>query len=263
MNITHYHITVPRKDNRPESEIRIAFLSDLHNYRFEDGGAALARQVQQQHPDLILSGGDLIIATHGRWSMDHIQEVLQKLSDIAPVYTAYGNHEQRLYDRADQYPDCSGKLEAILQQAGVRVLRNETEVLMLRGMKLSLTAYEPPIHAYRRIFTYHPKTDELIRSLGRPSNHFYRVMLCHHPDLFKACARWGADLVLSGHFHGGIIRVPYLGGLVGGSLIPFPRYDRGSYEYENSRMIVSAGMGCHSVPFRINNPAEIVMLHIA
>ena len=90
----------------------------------------------------------------------------------------------------------------------------------------------------------------------------FQILLAHNPDYFPEYAAWGADLVLSGHLHGGVARLPLLGGVVSPRLHFFPRYDGGKFTHGNSVMIVSRGLGMHTIPFRFNNPGELVEITI-
>ena len=90
----------------------------------------------------------------------------------------------------------------------------------------------------------------------------FQILLAHNPDYFPAYAAWGADLVLSGHLHGGVIRLPLLGGVISPRLHLFPHYDGGKFTCGNSTMIVSRGLGMHTIPFRFNNPGELVDITI-
>ena len=96
--------------------------------------------------------------------------------------------------------------------------------------------------------------------LGKPDEQCYNILLAHHPSYFPAYAVWGADLSLSGHLHGGMIRLPFLGGVVSPQVRLFPKYDKGMYMLDGKKLIVSAGLGNHTVNLRINNPPELVVI---
>ena len=83
------------------------------------------------------------------------------------------------------------------------------------------------------------------------------ILIAHNPDYFEQYARWGADLVLSGHVHGGIMRLPFLGGVIAPSYKIFPKYDGGVFKSENATMLLGRGMGSHTIPLRFFNPAEL------
>ena len=121
---------------------------------------------------------------------------------------------------------------------------------------------------YKKLSRREMKVSYLNSLLGRPSSDEYNILIAHNPDYFKAYAAWGADLVLSGHVHGGIMRLPVLGGVLSPSLRLFPRYDGGLYTEEKasaeekSRMILGRGLGTHTLPVRVFNPGELIVVHL-
>ena len=98
--------------------------------------------------------------------------------------------------------------------------------------------------------------------LGKVDKSRYNILLAHNPDYLKQYAKWGADLVISGHVHGGIMRLPFLGGIIAPSFKIFPKYSGGLYEEGESKMILSTGLGSHTIPVRVFNPAQLVVLEI-
>ena len=97
--------------------------------------------------------------------------------------------------------------------------------------------------------------------LGPCDRENYTVLLAHNPDYFPRYASWGADLVCSGHVHGGVARVPFWGkGMISPSLRLFPRYDGGAFQEGKSTMLLSRGLGAHTIPFRLFNPAELLLV---
>ena len=100
----------------------------------------------------------------------------------------------------------------------------------------------------------------LKRLLGKPSAGEYNILIAHNPDYFPAYAEWGADLVLSGHVHGGIMRLPLLGGVLSPALRLFPKYDGGLFQEGGSTMILGRGLGSHTIPIRIFNPGELIVV---
>ena len=103
----------------------------------------------------------------------------------------------------------------------------------------------------------------LEETLGPASKEKYQILLAHNPDYFENYAQWGADLVLSGHVHGGIMRLPLLGGVISPTLLLFPKYDGGLFKKGSSAMILSRGLGTHTLPIRIFNPGELILFTIS
>lgn len=87
-------------------------------------------------------------------------------------------------------------------------------------------------------------------------------MIAHNPEYFEAYAGWGADLTVSGHVHGGVMRLPFLGGVISPRLTLFPKYDGGMFERNGRFMVVSRGLGTHTLPIRIFNPGELIMIEL-
>ena len=104
--------------------------------------------------------------------------------------------------------------------------------------------------------------DYIKELIGTADKDSFNVLLAHNPDYFPAYAQWGADLVLSGHVHGGMVRIPWWKGVVSPSIRLFPKYDGGKFEEGNSTMILSRGLGMHTIPVRLFNPAEIVVVEL-
>ena len=114
---------------------------------------------------------------------------------------------------------------------------------------------------YKRFTIPEMDSEYLTRLLGSPDPGTYTILLAHNPDYFPRYAGWGADLVLAGHIHGGIVRIPFWGkGLLSPNVRFFPRYDGGVYREGDSTMILSRGLGIHTIPFRLFNPAEVIVI---
>ena len=106
-------------------------------------------------------------------------------------------------------------------------------------------------------------SDDYIASLvGDPDESRFNILLAHNPDYFKNYVKWGADMTLSGHVHGGVVRIPFWIGVISPMCMLFPKYSGGMYKKNDRAMIVSRGMGMHTIPLRMFNPAEIVVIRI-
>ena len=233
----------------------------MHNEVYGSSPAELVEAVREQEVSLVLSVGDLVVAHRNGYSgygTDAALEVMKGVSAIAPVYGVNGNHEVRMSAiREEQY----SVYDEALRSMGVRILRNERVKLEVNGAKIALTGLELERYFFRRSIRKEPLSAEHIRALIKePEEGWFNLLLAHHPKYFPEYAAWGADLVLSGHLHGGIVRLPLIGGVVSPDPGLFPHYDRGMFEEHGSRLVVSAGLGTHTVNLRINNPAELVIL---
>lgn len=216
--------------------------------------------IRQEHPSVILSGGDLINGKYPAESIQPAADLMNRLERIAPVLSGIGNHERKVLDGV--YPT-GGLLRQLDKRLlfPVAYLRNESHMmgdLRITGLDLDLMYYQKkgkiPSLSIR----------ELDKLLGKKQPGIFTILLAHDPTFFPTYAAWGADLILSGHLHGGIIRMPQIGGLLSPRYTLFPRYDYGRFRIDrgssSSTMIVTNGLGQHTIPLRINNIPEVVSL---
>ena len=260
---THYYIEETGSGGRPAAPFCIAHITDLHNVLFGERQEQLIRLLGQEEPALILCTGDLVTARNQKRGVKNAVLLLEGLAGICPVYITDGNHESRLEKYTHLYGNLYERYRKKLWNLGIHHLYNETVQAEINGMKLSLTGYVPELSAYKRIHRIEPSYADLQKVLEEPQPGRYHILMAHHPDFLGAYGQWGAYLILSGHVHGGIIRLPLAGGVFGATFRLFPPYDRGRYKTPDGKgeMIVSAGLGEHTAPFRINNPPELVFIH--
>lgn len=234
------------------------FITDLHNHTYGRDNHLLLKTIEDCHPDFILIGGDLLTATPGK-KMDVAVSLLKELVKHYPIYYANGNHEYRLKLYPQTYGTMAEEYEAELQKIGIKRLENDRRLLKEYGIEIFGCEIDKSYYVRFRIPNM--EKEYLDSILGEPDCGKYSVLLAHNPDFFPAYAAWGADLVLSGHVHGGVVRVPFLGkGVIAPSLRLFPHYDGGLFEEGKTKMVLSRGMGAHTIPFRMFNPAELVEL---
>ncbi|BBF42840.1 phosphohydrolase from calcineurin family [Lachnospiraceae bacterium KM106-2] len=235
---------------------RIVQLSDLHSMSFGSGNRNLVNCVRKQKPDAIMLTGDMINSTDTSYEVFYL--LVDKLVKIAPVYFIVGNHEQIASSRLPE-------IYAYLERKNVTVLRNERVVLKrgsssidLYGMWFSLNYYRDLTSDYAKsVFFTEAKMERL---LGKSDRKRFSLLLTHSPAYFDTYASWGADLVLSGHIHGGMIRIPFKGGLFSPEKEFFPRFDAGFFQNGDSSLIVSRGLGNGTRGFRFFNTPEIDLI---
>lgn len=256
----HYQIETPAFA-KETPELKIVFLSDLHNYEYGENNHNLVEDIRKQKPDLILCTGDMLVGKRG-CSVRPAAEFMKQLPEIAPVYYANGNHEQRMYERPQVYGDVYSQYRKELEEAGVRFLLNEHEVLEWHGKKIAIYGLELPAECYHRTQRRKLKQEELEKWLGRTRDKAYNILLAHNPEYTDKYKKWGADLSLSGHLHGGIVRLPIIGGIISPQLGVFPKYSGDCYQEDDVAVVVSKGLGTHTVNIRLWNPAELIVLHV-
>ena len=248
-----------------KKDVKFVFLSDLHNNSYGPGNERLIDAIDREVPDFILVGGDMINAKkassedYGQ-KMDHAVQLLRDLSARYTIYHAMGNHEDRAKNRPERY----GKLfaEYVSKLPMVHFLDNDSTLLDEYGIRLS--GLSLPKRYYLHFNKVQPSVKEIAESIGSADSHRFEILLAHHPDYFPAYEKYGADLTLSGHVHGGIVRLPLLGGVISPSLRLFPKYDSGLFtgEDQEKHMVISRGLGVHSIKVRLLNPGELTVCNL-
>lgn len=242
-----------------EEEVRFLFLSDLHNKEYGPGNVRLLEEIQKQNPDFILIGGDMLNAKPGA-SFEKTVSFLKVLSSKYKVYYALGNHEYRARIYPETYGTLYNDFRSALKDTGIRFLDNEH--VQIGEKKIWITGLTIDKYYYKRFVKRKMKPGYLESVLGEKSGDQYQILLAHNPDYFRDYAQWKPDLVLSGHVHGGVIKLPFLGGVVAPSLRPFPHYDGGLFEEYGCKMILSRGLGMHTIPVRLFNPGELILVEL-
>ena len=236
----------------------IVFLSDLHNKKYGKNNEKLIADVRGLKPDLVLVGGDMMTAYPGEDYSSGLHFVSEVCKDRPYVY-AEGNHEYRARIYTEDYNDLSDRYNNDLAKNGVKITINDHEDFFseIRVFSFSMA------HEYYRRFRLKPMPDDYIASeIGNPDDGKFNRLLAHNPDYFENYVKWGADLTLSGHVHGGVVRIPFWIGVISPMCTLFPKYSGGKYKKKDKTMIVSRGMGMHTIPLRMFNPAEIVVIRV-
>ncbi len=226
-------------------------VSDVHNEARGEGNAALLRTLREAAPDLICITGDFLDSR--RTDLDFALELAGQLAEIAPAVYVTGNHEARRMDLS--------ALEAGLAALGVQVLRDDWTPLARGGEEIALLGLDDPGFAAGEDWTLAEGLDQTqarLSALLAQAGDRFSLVLSHRPELLPAYAEAGADLVLSGHAHGGQVRLPGIGGLFAPGQGILPRLTSGVYARGETRLVVSRGLGNSAFPLRVFNPPEIV-----
>lgn len=227
LDLEDWHVSSPLIPPAFEG-LRITLLTDLHGAQFGTDSRRLLDAVAQSSPDLIAISGDL---ADEATNLDILDPLLEGLAGIAPTYYVTGNHE---WVRKDT--------EALLDriaQCGVTVLRNDYEVLERDGQSIVLAGAEDP-NGYRDMETPAHLVERIRANQGQDA---YVVMLYHRNNSLDLWSELGTDLVLAGHGHGGVIRLPFVGGLLGVDRRLFPDDCEGLYTQGRTTLAVSRGLG--------------------
>lgn len=260
LHVEHY--TVQAKVQNP---IRVVHLSDLHNAEFGDQNQKLIDKVAEQKPDVIFMTGDML--DREEQSTETVTHLISELVNIAPVYYCYGNHE---YDWIKAW---GGDLRQILTAAGATVLDCDYLDVEINGNIVRIGGYmgywsQP--HMFRRTEEEKEKEYQFFsdfRHKDLPNGEdTCRLLMNHIPTGWldwHYIDAYDTGIVFSGHYHGGMIRIPILDQGVAAPYVGWwPPYTRGVFVGEKSTCILSAGLGIeHSIP-RLNNPPEIVVVDL-
>lgn len=231
---------------------RIAHISDLHNTQFGEDNVKLIGMIRESNPDIIAITGDLIDSRNT--DIDTALRFVEKAVEIAPCYYVTGNHEARIpdYDR----------LREGMSALGAVILEDEAADVELNGETITVLGVDDP--SFQADYLSGDSETVMKSKLERISGeeNKFTVLLSHRPEMFDIYADSGADLVLSGHAHGGQFRLPFLGGLIAPNQGLFPEYDSGLYVRSNTNMVVSRGIGNSIVPLRFNNRPEVILIEL-
>lgn len=258
--VTKYRIC-SQKLNGIKREKKIIFLSDLHNRMYGEENERLLESIRNQHPDLILIGGDMLVRKDGN-SYDKTVHFLAKLPGICPVYCANGNHEQKLKELPDKYEQSYEEYKKALTVSGIHMLENASETVKLEEVPVKLSGLEIPLGAYARFGKKELSLKEITDRIGEHGDD-YQILLAHHPGYMKEYLAYGADLILGGHYHGCVVQLPWIGGVISTNFTLFPKYSGGIYPEGEQTAVVSRGLGTHSVPLRLWNWPELIVLELS
>ncbi len=246
------------KSKKIKTDRTLVFLSDLHDKCFGEGQKRLIAAIDRIRPDGVLIGGDMMVVRKGA-DIDAALFFVKQLARRYPVYCGNGNHESRMDWNRKRYGDAYDRYKSGLESAGVRCLSDSSAEL---GEDIRVSGLNISRYFYKKFFPVIMGAEYIESCLGSSDCERFQILLAHYPKFFHDYAQWGADLTLSGHYHGGIIRLPFLGGLITPQY-EFFRKDCGGLKEENGRfMIVSRGLGNHSVNIRLNNIPQVVVVRL-
>lgn len=243
-------------------------LADLHDKSFGRDNERLVQAIDKLSPDFILVAGDLVDKSKKAYP-SNAYKLLEYLAGKYRIYYAYGNHEQTLEQYKASERSCDRELYAAwieyrdrLKELGVEILDNTAAFYHKNNSKISIWGVTIGEEFFRKRRIPVMKREYLTSQLGNTNNNYFRLLIAHNPDHFHEYSRWGADLTVSGHLHGGMMRLPGLGGIISPQVKFFPKYYSGSFEDNNKYMIVSRGLGTHSYMPRLFNVPEIVYIKL-
>ncbi|WP_455718583.1 metallophosphoesterase [Anaerosporobacter sp.] len=239
LDVTHYvysDIEIPDAFDG----YKIVQISDYHCKLINGSNNKLISAIKSYNPDIIVITGDMIDSDHS--DISAVESLLKGISDIAPIYAVSGNHE---FDLGAQYD----KLLNLYNKYGVIDLDDSKVVITKDNSHITLYG----LSANKMDVIYNPK------ALPETEVGTFSILLYHYTNHFDYFTDNRFNLILAGHTHGGIIRIPFVGGLIGNNSTFFPKYDSGRFVHDQTTMISSRGIGDASIP-RFFNHSELVCI---
>lgn len=245
LEISRYEV---KSQKLPESfdGFKIVQLSDLHGAEFGEDGMELVEKVKELEPDIIALTGDFVT---DEGDLAAVEKLAARLTELCPVYFVSGNHEFG--------SGLAVKVRNILERAGVKYLSNEYLTISRGEDGILLGGVEDPL-AYADMLS----PDELAQKMNDAAPDAFKILLGHRNYWMTEYPELPVDLIFCGHAHGGLIRIPGVGGLIGTDRRLFPDFDAGQFNNGRYTLIVSRGLGNSvSIP-RVFNRPEIVCVEL-
>lgn len=248
------------KTNKIKGDVKFGFITDLHNCRYGRNNETAIEAVLKQDFAFLILGGDLISGKRdiGKHKPEkyyaNATEFLKGICKKVPLYYVYGNHETRIKNRRENNPLYNAYIESI-ENLGIEFINDKTAAITKDGNNIILEGIELKEQAYNSENGFKMQ-DNHVKADG------YKVLTVHSPDYFDEYAKGNSDLILCGHNHGGTIRLPFVGGIVSRKYKLFPKYSYGEYEKNGKKMILTSGLGDHTIHFRLFNMPEIVVVKL-
>nr|MCR5609184.1 metallophosphoesterase [Lachnospiraceae bacterium] len=234
---------------------KIVIISDLHDCTFGKNNIRLHEEIDKINPKLIIIAGDIVnnkTKAHNKNAKKFILDLKEKYD----IIYCDGNHEQGFFSNKKGGIDEDFFTEFYDIQPHNNLVHLVNDNMTIGNIRFygldTLRAY------YRRVKRPEFNVDYLKSVIGETDGNYYNILIAHNPVYFEDYAAWGADLVISGHLHGGFVRLPFIGGVISPQLQLFPKYSGGKYKYKESILLLSRGLGAHTLKFRINNLPELI-----
>lgn len=265
--VTHYEVESDELCSLSNNQPFIV-MTDLHNSSFGVNNEKLIKKIDSFSPKYILMAGD-IVNNYSDTNNQNAKNIVDYLSSKYNVIYSDGNHEQAFFgDETGEFDEKKfTSFYSYLQSDTIcdkvsngnvfsHVVNSYIQIENVRFYGLRIDR-----EFYGRFERPDMKEDYIEEKLGLCNKEYYNVLLAHNPLYFEKYAKWGADLVISGHIHGGLMRLPIIGGVISPQIKLFPKYTGGLYTINKKVMVLSRGLGTHTIRFRFFNPPELVVVH--
>ena len=250
-----YSLKIPKEFNG----FKILQLSDLHSKSFGKANEKLIKLIDKECPNVIVMTGDMINSRERIFTT--FLHLAGSLTATYDVYFVEGNNEAKLPK------ECREELLKRLKEYGIKVLNNNKVSIVKNEQALNIYGLWFDLQYYKEIHSEYNKNtywgnNEMESALKNCNDKEYNILLAHNPLYFDSYAKWGADLTLSGHVHGGLIRIPGVGGLLSPERKFFPKYSEGKYNIRERDLIVNRGLGSKIIIPRILNSPEVSVVNL-
>ncbi|AOT70253.1 metallophosphoesterase [Geosporobacter ferrireducens] len=238
------YVTIATSKFSKGGVFRILQISDVHGKRFSDGYKRIIRLVGSADPDLIVLTGDIIDVNTKNFQpvYDFLDELIERQY---PVYFVCGNHDRKNIEGYIFVQEISNR--------GIHVLNNRNKVIKKEGLQINLCGVDDP----------HTRREKLDKALNGINIEKFTILLAHSPKIIKRYPKIPVDLILSGHTHGGQIRLPFIGALVSSGDGFFPKYNKGLYLLREKQLLyIDSGLGTRMIPIRTFNRSQMSLLTI-
>ena len=239
-----------KNDKVPEAfnGYKILHISDLHNKEFGDKQSSILAKIKKINPDVIVITGDLIDSN--RTNIDVSLDLINGAIDVAPIYYVSGNHEE--------HSGIYNQLKSRLEEAGVIVLDNKKTEVIKDDQSIEIIGLSDIAFNNDNNWLNGDLLNTLVEKNGT-----FKILLSHRPELFEIYSNSNADLVFSGHAHGGQVRIPFVGGLIAPEQGFFPELTEGIHTSNDTSIVISRGLGNSVVPVRIFNRPELIVVTLS
>jgi hypothetical protein len=249
-NVVNESFTLPNL----KKECRFVMISDLHNKVYGNKNDKILEAVDKINPDFVILAGDLVTSK----PHEDMTPGISLINDLAKKYKVYyglGNHESKLKWESYKFENMYEVLKTSTDKENIFRLENDTAILP--EYNINITGLDLGLQYFAHFRLRKMEEGYLEKTLPKLDKSKCNLLIAHNPDYFEKYAQWGVDLVLSGHVHGGIMKLPLVGGVIAPSYRIFPKYDGGIFRSGKTTMLLGRGMGSHTLPFRFFNPAEL------
>jgi len=251
LETTYYEVSTEKLPSA-FNDFKIAHLTDFHNTKIKKLTNKLIEELKKEKPDIIVITGDLIDDKETEESID----LIKSIASLASIYYVTGNHEASILKTYNDF-------ETKLKEYGVIVLHNEMTDIVINEDKITLLGIDDPNFMSNSSILNESEImfKSTLRKLTKDLNN-YTILLSHRPEFFEDYMSQNIDLTLTGHTHGGQVRLPVIGAFYAPNQGLLPKYNKGLYEKNGKYMIISSGIGTTGLPLRTFNKPELVIIKL-